>query len=282
VTAQTLVHWSLGVDWIVVSAVLCLAYAVGLWRLRRADEPWPPHRTVAFYAGIAAYLLVILGPIDSHDPVSFLAHTTEHLSFVFLVAPLVAVGAPIRLLQKASPAWFRSRVVDPTLSSGFVRACTNPVVVWVAFVGLLLTTHLIPSVYDAMTSNGNLHLAIHTGYLVTAFLFWSVVVGTQPFGGRLHRSLRIGYLLAVVPAVVVLGLSLLLDSDPLYPLYGRLPRPWGAGAALASQHQGGLLVLVVGVVAVTAGAAWANRRRDREPRAGRDQFWLYPIDRPRH
>lgn len=281
-TAHTLVHWSLGVDWIVLSTVVCAAYGVGLWRLHRADEPWPPHRTVAFSCGIAAYLVVILGPIDSHDPVSFLAHTIEHVSFVFVVAPLVAVGAPIRLLQKASPERFRSRVVDPILSSRFVRACTNPVVVWVAFVGLLLSTHLVPAVYDAMTSDGTLHLAIHTGYLVTAFLFWSVVVGTQPFGGRLHRRLRIGYLLAVVPAVVILGLALLLDSDSLYPLYGGLPRPWGGGAALTSQHQGGLLVLAVGVAAVAVGAAWANRRHDREPRAARDQYWLvYPIARRR-
>jgi putative membrane protein len=283
VERHALVHWSLGVDWITVAGILCIAYAAGLWRLRRMDLGWPSHRSFAFFAGIAAYLAVILSPIDSHDPVSFFAHTVEHLSFVFLVASLVAVGAPIRLLQKASPVRVRDRVIDPALGSRVVRACTNPVVVWVAFAGLLLCTHLIPSWYDAMTRDGNLHLAIHSAYLVTAFLFWTLVVDAQPFAGRLARRARVGYLLSVVPAVLVLGLALLLDSDPLYPLYVHLPRPWGGAAALVSQHQGGLLVLAAGGVAVVVGLAWSLRRRDRVPSGGRDGFWVaFPVFRWRH
>lgn len=278
---HTLGHWSLGVDWITVAAILCVGYAVGLWRLRRIDLVWPRHRSFAFFAGIAAYLVVVLSPIDSHDPVSFFAHTVEHLSFVFLVAPLVAVGAPIRLLQKASPARVRDRAIDPALGSRVVRACTNPVVVWVAFVGLLLSTHLIPAWYDAMTRDGNLHLAIHSAYLVTAFLFWSLVVDAQPFAGRLGRRARVGYLLSVVPAVLVLGLALVLDSDPLYPLYVHLPRPWGGTAALVSQHQGGLLVLAVGAVAIVLGAAWANRSRRRAPGPPGGYGVAFPVVRRR-
>jgi cytochrome c oxidase assembly factor CtaG len=116
---------------------------------------------------------------------------------------------------------------------------------------------------------------------VTAFLFWSLVVDAQPFAGRLGRRARVGYLLSIVPAVLVLGLALVLDSDPLYPLYVHLPRPWGGTAALVSQHRGGLLILGVGAVAIVLGAAWANRSRQRAPGPPDGYGVAFPIVRRR-
>ncbi len=248
---HALVRWALGVDWIEVSAAVGVLYGWLVVRVRRRGTEWPRIRTICFFAGIAAHLGVILSPIDSYDNVSFLLHTIEHLAMVFLAAPLVALGAPIRLLQQASPAGLRRRVIDPFVESSGVRFITNPAVVWTSFVGFFLATHLIPPVYDATLTSGGLHLIVHSVYLVTAFLFWSMVAGSESFASKLKLPRRILYSAALIPVALFLGLDLILESDPLYARYFVLPRPWGGSAAVVSQHLGGLAVLVAGMTAAS-------------------------------
>src|SRR5712691_3841508 len=110
-----MVHWSLGVDWIWATCVLGALYYVGIRRAGRTGPTWPLGRAAAFYTGLGIYLGAILSPLDSYSNVSFFLHTAEHLIFVFLVASLVALGAPITLLLRASPSRFRERRVLPLL-----------------------------------------------------------------------------------------------------------------------------------------------------------------------
>src|SRR6266536_4429672 len=78
-----------------------------------------------------------------------------------------------------------------------------------------------------------------------------MVAGSESFASKLKLPRRILYSAALIPVALFLGLDLILESDPLYARYFVLPRPWGGGAAVVSQHRGGLAVLVVGITAAS-------------------------------
>ena len=120
-----------------------------------------------------------------------------------------------------------------------------------------------------MLASGRWHLAVHSVYLVTAFLFWSTVIGSEPFARKLKFPRRILYTAALIPVALFLGLDLILESDPLYARYFVLPRPWGGGAAVVSQHRGGLAVLVVGITAASVAALVVRASARRSAEGGR-------------
>jgi len=259
------------VDWIWVASVVGVLYYVGIRRAGMTGPTWPLSRAAAFYAGLALYLGVILSPLDPYDNVSFFLHTAEHLIFVFMVAPLVALGAPITLLLRASPSRFRERRLLPLLDSRAASILIHPAATWLAFIGFFLATPLIAPLYNHSLSNGLLHLWEHNLYLITAFLFWWPIVGVDPVPRRVSFPARLVYLAAALPFVAFLGLTVLLEGDPLYPHYVSLPPPWGGRAAVISQHDGGILLLVAGSVAVVCAmtlvmAAWMRDQDAQRPR----------------
>jgi cytochrome c oxidase assembly factor CtaG len=105
-----LVHYALGVDWIALATFVAAVYTLALLRARH-DVPHPAYRWLAFSGGLSALLIAYDTPLDAYDNVSFFAHTAQHLLLLFLVAPLIALGAPIKVALSAAPPWLRDRVL---------------------------------------------------------------------------------------------------------------------------------------------------------------------------
>src|SRR5919201_1166941 len=115
-TGVSLVHYSLGVDWIALVAFVATVYTLALLRAKH-DVAQPVYRWLAFAGGLSALLIAYDTPLDAYDNVSFFAHTAQHLLLLFLVAPLIALGAPVKVALSAAPPWLRDRVLLPVLHS---------------------------------------------------------------------------------------------------------------------------------------------------------------------
>jgi putative membrane protein len=146
-------------------AVAAAGYAVGLARAARRG-PWPAHRIVAWYGGIA--VAGAGSALSASDDAA--THALGHL-LLGMVAPLLLVlAAPVTLALRALPA-DRARLLSAVLRSRPARVLTHPVVAATLDVGglwLLYTTdlHTVPAT--------QLHV------LAAGYLFTAAVVGVDP------------------------------------------------------------------------------------------------------
>src|SRR5256886_10681559 len=122
----------------------------------------------------------------------------QHMLLTVVAAPLITLGAPIRPLLRGLPDVVRGRVVRPLARARWLRALVHlvrhPLVAGLLYVGGLYAWHL-PALYDAALADERIHVAEHAWFLVTALVFWSVVIDPEPFRGTLGYAARLPYLL---------------------------------------------------------------------------------------
>jgi cytochrome c oxidase assembly factor CtaG len=258
--------FSLNLDWAFLAVVGALAYAWGLRRAAAAGHPHPKRRWVAFYAGIVALLVAMVSPLDGYVTVSFLAFTIQHLVLIFVVAPMLALGAPVTLALNASTPAVRDRWVLPSLRAGWLRTATHPVAAWTAFAAIQLAFSK-DSWFTAALIRDPFPPVERLLSLSTALLFWWSVAGVDP-PHRSQRARVAGASLLLLPEAW-LGLRFETSARAVVSFYRSLPVPWGRLAALDSQQDAGLLILVSSVLIVgTATLLVALHARRGEARAG--------------
>jgi putative membrane protein len=227
------------VDLIVVGvAVTGVVYATADRHVRRErGRPAPHTRRIPFFAGLAVLLLAVTGPIDASADSSFSMHMVQHLLLTMVVAPLLLLGAPLTLALAAWPRASR-RSFTAVIHSGPARLLSNPLVTWAAFFGVMWAAHLT-SFYEATLRNETLHGIEHIAFLVTALLFWSPLIRSEPSPPVLSYPAKILYLFVAMPAMALLGLVIVSARSVLYPTYAQVE---GAARALTDQGNAGAIM----------------------------------------
>ena len=112
---------------------------------------------------------------------------------------------------------------------------------WLLQVGVLWFWHAAAP-YDATLDNQFLHVLEHASFLVTAVLFWQVVVGVR---GAARVSGGLGVLLVFAMAMQSVFLSVLLTfaRTPWYSGYATTTAPWGLDP-LTDQQLAGVLMWI--------------------------------------
>ncbi len=186
-------------------------------------------------------------------------HMVQHMLLIAAAAPLLMLGGPVRPLLLGLPRAVRRGVVRP-LAAGralpaVARVLTHPLVAVALYVGGAYLWHW-PALYDAAVESEPLHIAEHAYFLLTALLFWSVVIDPEPFRSRLPYPVRIVYLLLTGAALnTLLGGLLSFSTRLLYPHYLDRTARYGLDA-LTDQRVGGAIMWVFGdlvfLIAVSA------------------------------
>jgi putative copper resistance protein D len=250
-------RFSLGVDWLLISAVVATAYFLMLFRGRRRIRQ-PLRRAAAFLGGLGALLGAFVSPLDAYVNHSFFAHMTQHVLLLFVVAPLLVLGAPVTVfLEGLSDRW-RGRARSWLQASPELAVLSHPVVPALIFVTVQFSVQLTPF-FNRSLNTGAGHSFGHGLYLMAGFLFWWPVIGVDPMPRPISlRARSIAMALALVSTAILAGVLLRADA-PLFPHYASLPIPWGGQGALVSQQKAGTLLLGVSL-AVGIGAAILARR----------------------
>jgi putative copper resistance protein D len=237
---HTLLHY-----WLVspfTCAVLAGLILVGLWYVQAIGDagdqgqPWPIHRTAAFFAGLVAIEVAVQSSVAMLLYISFPMRVVQSLLLVMVAAPLLVLGAPVGLaLETSSP---RSQpVLLRLLESTPMRALAHPAVSFVLLFGGLLAYFLTPALASSLRHVWLLNL-INLGFLVVAFVFWRAVLGTDvgaEAGLRPGRNLL--FLAGAMGLESLLGIALVVRSTPAAPIY-----------TLTGTHQGGAIWWVVAVM----------------------------------
>ena len=249
----------------------CLVLAAGYLAVAGAKLT---RRAAAFFAGIAVLFLALDSPLDTlGDTYLFSAHMVQHLLLILIVPPLLLLGMPAALVERARRVpWMRRPM----------SALGAPAVAWGLGIGTMAVWH-IPALYDAALVRGGVHLVQHLSFLVTGTIFWWPVVAPAD-DARLGPLPAVLYLVAAALAGSVVGIVITFARVDLYPAYflpvdrlGIEPlirNGWGLSPEV-DQELGGLLMWIPGGLVYLSAilgvmARWYRTAEQTEPVAPAD------------
>jgi putative membrane protein len=255
---------------VLLAGLLLAAWAYRRGRTGGPRRPVDTWRARCFAVALVAIGLALLSPLDALSSALASAHMVQHLLLILVAAPLLALSAPSSAILRGSPlavrrasGRWRRRL---GLTHGNLGVLRHPAAVWLLQVGVLWFWHAAAP-YDAALGSEPLHLLEHASFLVTAVLFWHVVIGVR---GAARVSNGLGVLLVFAMAMQSVFLSVLLTfaRTPWYSGYAATTAPWGLDPLTDQQLAGVIMWIPAGgiylVVALALLVAWvrATERED--------------------
>src|SRR5205085_1430820 len=131
---------------------------------------------------------------------------------------------------------------------------------WLLFALALWVWHA-PALFEAALRNEMIHALEHLVFLVSATLFWWVLLKpTRP--SYTHYGMAIPYLFTTALHSGILGALMTFGTQPWYRFYTAQVSPWGL-TALEDQQLAGLIMWVPGgalftVLTIAYFAAWLS------------------------
>lgn len=241
----------------------CLALLAGYWvaveparrRFGWSNEGVGRGRVLAWGAGVCIIFVALNGPLHTiSDQYLFSAHMLQHMLLMLLMPPLLLLGLPTWLVQRA----LRRRRV---LRLG--RFLTHPGVAFVAYNVVFVGWHF-PDTYNAALLRHDLHIVQHLMFMAVALMMWWPVIAPAPELEQIPDGpLLMLYVFAFgIPSTIVSAFITLSDRV-LYSWYAVAPRVTALGP-LDDQRLGGLLMWIPGMLifwlAITA--VWFRWTRD--------------------
>ncbi|MDQ1725784.1 MAG: hypothetical protein QOG52_2812 [Frankiaceae bacterium] len=196
-----------------------LAYLYGVGRLRGRGVHWPLGRTVAFLLGSAWLAIATMSSLAVYDTTLFSMHAVQHMLLVFLAPIFYAMGAPTTLALRTLPLAWRRRLLA-LLHSRYLRVISHPVFSWPVFIATPFVLYLSP-LYSLSLRNGLVHELIHLHLVVIGCLLFWPLVSLDPVPGRMPHPFRLIIALLILPAHVILGLTIMNESSPIAEPYFR-------------------------------------------------------------
>ena len=257
-TRALLLSWDLRPGILLPLLLLATLHLVGWLRLRRRSDGrfanwW---RLASYAGGIFALALALLSPLDVLSGQLFSIHMVQHLLLMMVAAPLLLLANPFPTFLWALPDRMRSsaagacRRILRWLAAGSpasraMRKISAPGTAWVLYVLTFFAWH-DGNAYSLALRLESVHRLEHLTFLGAAFLFWWHVTGAAP---RIHPKpaqwMRVGYVLAMIPPNMLLGVALSFAETPIYPYYETVPRLFGL-SVMDDQVWGGLIMWIPG------------------------------------
>lgn len=238
---------------------------------------WKPF---AYLGGLAVIGLALMSPVDVLGGQLFFMHMIQHLLVIMIAVPLMLISNPFPVLMWGLPRSPRLRVSGllsgPSRFRRVVTRLTSPGIVWLLFFTILVGWH-DPNLYNLALRSTFAHDIQHLTFFFASMLFWWHVTGAAP---RFHRTLttfqRLAYVLAIVPANMILGVVISFATEPIYTYYTTVPRLWGL-SVVEDQTLSGIIMWIPGsmmyiLVALILVSRIVQRESDKP--ANPDAPWL--------
>jgi putative membrane protein len=218
-----------------------------LWRQAGTGRGVQRWQVVAFAGGIFSVFVAVISPIDQMGEVLFSAHMLQHLLLILVAAPLLVLGAPPAAMVWAIPAGWRSGIGrwwhrQNSLRTGW-KLLNKPLMVWLLHALALIAWH-IPALYTIALENDFFHFLEHASFLVTAILFWVVVVRSGERGQLTHGAGML-YVFSMAMFSGVLGALITFSRQAWYPIHAETAMLWGF-TPIEDQQLAGVLMWVPG------------------------------------
>jgi putative copper resistance protein D len=200
-----------------VLALLTLAaaglYAAGVSRLASRGDHWPVGRTVAFAAGILAFVLATQSGLAAYDTTLLSVHMVQHMILSMVVPLLVALSAPVTLALRTLPRRPR-RWLLAVLHSRVAKVLTFPPLTLLLYVVSPWALYF-SGWYSASLQSAFVHELMHVHLVVVGSLFFWPIVGVDPVPGRVQYPFRMLLVLLTLPFHAFLGVTIMSQTELL-------------------------------------------------------------------
>ena len=199
-------------------------------------------------------LVALQSGLNGFDDRLLSVHMEQHMVLLMLAPLLLLGGRPVILALRTCP-----RSARPKLARLLARArpWTGPLPCLGVFYAVVLLTHL-PGFYDATLRNPALHEAEHATYLLAGLLLWWPILDGDPVPAhRLGGLARLGYVLAAMPPMAIVGAYLNRHATLVYSAYAAPAKGLGV-SALTDQAQAGAIMWVVGNLIMVVVGLWVT------------------------
>jgi len=249
-----LLDWRFDLVYGTLAIAAAVLYLLGVRRLRRRGDAWPPGRTVAWISGCVVLLVATSSGIGRYAPAMFSVHMGSHMLLSMVVPVLLALGGPVTLALRALPTapkdepgpreWLVAFVNSPV-----ARVLTHPVVALVLFVGSFYLLYFSGLFENALNYHWA-HLAMNAHFLLSGYVFYWVVIGVDPAPRRLPALGKLGMMFASMPFHAFFGVVLMNRQTVMgESFYQGLRLPW-VDELLTDQRLGGGIAWAAGEIPV--------------------------------
>ena len=256
----------------IVSAALIGGY---LRAHRSAGRPVDRRLLRRWVAGVAAIALVSEWPLGALGA-GYLATVgiLRYVAITFIAAPLLIAAVPTWLLDRWLP--------HGTARWTAVRWLTRWPVALLLFNAVLFGTHL-PGTIDTLKVYQLGSFAVDAAHLLAALAWWFPAMRREPDRGALREPLRAFYLFASSMLMFVPATFLAFSPLPLYGLYELAPPLWLGFDPVRDQQLAGVLMNVVGGLALWTVIAigfmrWGQAEERADAAARRARAGSGPVD----
>ncbi len=195
-------------------------------------------RAWSLSGGVALLGAIWIGPLPALSQDSFAAHMTMHIAVVAIAAPLIAWGLAGSRFDPVGRA--------PRLFAPIPASIAELIVVW--------AWHA-PALHQAARVRAGVFALEQISFLAAGLLLWLAALGGSAAARRWRAAAGIGAVLFTSIHMTMLGALFALTPRVLYAHHAA-----GDGAAaLADQHLGGAIMLLVGGASYLFGGLWLLR-----------------------
>lgn len=271
--------WRFDWLWVAIVVFLALWYVRSTVKLYRRGDSWPVLRTAVWLVGLAILFWVTSGAPAVYGKVLFSAHMVAHMTLTMISPLFLVLGAPVTLALRSL-----STRTDGTrgprewilwiVHSWWGRFITHPGVAAVNFAGSILVFYYTPFFGVALNEHiGHEFMNVH--FLLTGYIFASVMIGIDPLPRKVPYPMRLVLLLATMAFHAFIGVAMTSTESLLQASwFGSTGRDWGL-PALEDQQVGGAIMWGIGevptvIMAVIVAVMWSRsdaketRRLDRK------------------
>jgi cytochrome c oxidase assembly factor CtaG len=233
------------------AAIALLLFVQAFVRLRRRRRPelarWT--RALLFGAGLGLLVLPLVSPLDHVGDQDLLsAHMLQHV-LIGDAAPallLAAVRGPLLFFLLPPPVLRPLAAFRPL--RGFLSVLLSPLVSLGLWAVAIVAWH-VPRFYDYVLARPVVHDLEHLSFVVGGTLAWTQLVDPARHG-RLRRSQRIFFALAMLALTQPLVDALLFSSSPHYTAYAQVHDRLFGLSALTDQRLAGVVMMVEQLLAL--------------------------------
>lgn len=196
-----------------------------------------PHRIGLFHSAMMIGVFAIWGPLDDWASQWASAHMAQHMLFIVVISPLLALSRPLPQISKGAGvrsfwlARLMQRLSQRPMTAGYLH-------------GLTIWFWHLPYFYVLALQDPWVHWLEHLSFIVTGALFWWAVLN----GASRNLGLALCALLFTLMHTGILGTILTFAGQPLY----------GEQYTLEDQQLAGLIMWVVGSFPYFAAAPWIS------------------------
>ena len=219
-------------------------YAKRSLTLAQKGRPVPLWRQLCFAGGLLAILVAQVSPIAHLGEELVIAHMVEHLLLGDVATLLLVLGLTGPLLQPI--------LAIPVLDR--LRILAHPLVALPLWALNFYLWH-IPALYDAAYGAAPAHALEHVSFIFFGCLMWMPIFGPLPKPTWFTAAWKVGYVIAVRFAGVILGNVLMWSGSALYPVYAAGERYWEI-SPIADQSTAGVVMMIEGTFLGLGVLAW--------------------------